>query len=72
MLCHIRIEYFDLAGRRGQGAAEHANSRGFTAAVGAEQPEDFPFFNSNIKLVDGCKITESAHQVLRLIRLVYR
>ena len=29
-------------------------------------PKIFPFFNSNIKLVDGCKITESAHQVLRL------
>src|SRR6266446_5208412 len=48
-----------------QKAGEHLDDGGFSAAVGAEETEDFAFFNAEADVVDGGEVAEAAHEVLR-------
>src|SRR5260370_1742512 len=54
------IEAFDmgLAAGEGQETGEHFDHRGFSAAVGTEETEDFAFFDSEADIVDGGEVAE--------------
>src|SRR5712692_678834 len=61
------IETFDksrTAAER-QEAGKHFDDGGFSAAVGAEESEDFAFFDAEADVVDGGEVAESSDEILR-------
>src|SRR6266446_763078 len=48
-----------------QQAGEHFDDGGLSAAVGAQETEDFAFFDAEADVVDGGEVAEAAHKVLR-------
>src|SRR5882757_9833682 len=46
-----------------QKAGEHLDDGGFSAAVGAEEAEDFAFFDAEADVVDGGEVAETAHEM---------
>src|SRR5258708_4837580 len=60
------IEAFDLslAAAQRKETGEHFDHRGFSAAVGTEETEDFAFFDSEADIVDGREAAEAPNEVL--------
>src|SRR5713226_8356654 len=60
------VEAFDQGGTAAerQKAREHFNDGGFSAAVRAEEAEDFAFFDAEADVVDGGKVAETPNQML--------
>src|SRR6266436_9219407 len=59
------VEAFDKGGAAAerQKAGEHFDDGGFSAAVGAEEPEDFAFFDAEADVVDGGEVAETPNQM---------
>src|SRR5207249_2103230 len=60
------IEAFDmsLAAAERQEAGEHFDDGGLSAAIGAEETEDFAFLDVEADIVDGGEAAEAAHEML--------
>ena len=60
------IEPFDvsLAATERQKAGEHFDDRRFSAAIGAEETEDFASLDAEADIVDRSKVAEAAHEML--------
>src|SRR2546426_2319263 len=60
------IEAFDmsLAAAERQEAGEHFDDGGLSAAIGAEETEDFAFLDVEADIVDGGEAAETAHEML--------
>src|SRR5216684_949445 len=59
------VEAFDAGGTAAerQEAGEHFDDGGFSAAVGPEETENFPFFDAEADVVDGGEVAEAAHEM---------
>src|SRR5712664_1900888 len=60
------VEPFHMSGTAAerQKAGEHFDDRGFSAAVGAEETEDFAFFDAEADVVDGGEVAETPNQMV--------
>src|SRR5204862_7533320 len=57
--------YISLDATERQKAGERFDDSGFSAAIGAEETEDFAFLDAEADIVDRSKVAEAAHEMLR-------